>query len=70
MPAKDVTMADPLGMAAQLAGSALRFGWYFGIHHLLAREARREPNPRPKRAGVPTASCSRRRDLLPPMPPP
>jgi ubiquinone/menaquinone biosynthesis C-methylase UbiE len=28
-------MADPLGMAAQLATQSLRFGWYFGINRVM-----------------------------------
>jgi ubiquinone/menaquinone biosynthesis C-methylase UbiE len=32
-------MANALGMATQLAGSAARFGWYSGINWLLARQA-------------------------------
>jgi ubiquinone/menaquinone biosynthesis C-methylase UbiE len=34
-------MADALGMATQLAGNVVRFGWYSGINWLLAREAQR-----------------------------
>jgi ubiquinone/menaquinone biosynthesis C-methylase UbiE len=34
-------MADTLGMATQLAGNAVRFGWYSGVNWLLGREARR-----------------------------
>ena len=34
-------MADTLGMATQLAGNAIRFGWYSGVNWLLNREARR-----------------------------
>ena len=34
-------MAQALGMATQLAGNAVRFGWYSGINWLLAREAQR-----------------------------
>jgi len=44
-------MADTLGMAAQLAGNAVRFGWYSGINWLLARESQRlgpRPRYRPK----------------------
>lgn len=40
-------MADTLGMATQLAGNAVRFGWYSGLNWLLAREARRH-NPPPR----------------------
>ncbi len=45
-------MADPFGMATQLAGNAVRFGWYSGINWLFAREARRlgnRPRYAPKR---------------------
>jgi ubiquinone/menaquinone biosynthesis C-methylase UbiE len=35
-------MANPLGMAAQLGGNALRFGWYFGVNRMVDRVARRE----------------------------
>lgn len=34
-------MTDTLGMAAQLAQNAVRFGWYSGVGWLMAREARR-----------------------------
>ena len=34
-------MADTFGMATQLAGNAVRFGWYSGVNWLLKREARR-----------------------------
>ncbi|MGI9402924.1 MAG: class I SAM-dependent methyltransferase [Hyphomicrobium sp.] len=37
-------MADTFGMATQLAGNAVRFGWYSGINWLLSREARRLGN--------------------------
>jgi ubiquinone/menaquinone biosynthesis C-methylase UbiE len=40
-------MRDTLGMATQLAGNAVRFGWYSGLNWLLAREARRL-GPRPR----------------------
>ncbi len=40
-------MSDTLGMATQLAGNAVRFGWYSGLNWLLARESRRlAPRPR------------------------
>jgi ubiquinone/menaquinone biosynthesis C-methylase UbiE len=40
-------MGDTLGMATQLAGNAVRFGWYSGLNWLLSREARRlAPRPR------------------------
>jgi ubiquinone/menaquinone biosynthesis C-methylase UbiE len=45
-------MSDTLGMATQLAGNAVRFGWYSGLNWLLAREARRlgpRPRYRPER---------------------
>ena len=35
-------MGNPLGMAAQLGGNALRFGWYFGVNRMVDRVARRE----------------------------
>lgn len=38
-------MADHLGMVAQLAGNAARFGWYSGVGWLAAREARRYAEP-------------------------
>jgi ubiquinone/menaquinone biosynthesis C-methylase UbiE len=49
-------MADTLGMAAQLAGNAARFGWYSGLNWLLARQAQRfGPRPRYKpQAPVPS----------------
>ncbi len=34
-------MADALGMAAQLAGNAVRFGWYSTVNWLLSRETQR-----------------------------
>lgn len=34
-------MPDTLGMASQLAGNAIRFGWYSGVNWLVGREARR-----------------------------
>ena len=34
-------MAQALGMATQLAGNAVRFGWYSGLNWLLARQAQR-----------------------------
>lgn len=34
-------MADPIGMAAQLGGNALRFGWYFGLNQVIERRAAR-----------------------------
>lgn len=37
-------MADTLGMATQLAGNAVRFGWYSGVNWLFARAARRLGN--------------------------
>lgn len=40
-------MSDTLGMAAQLAGNAVRFGWYSGINWLMTRQARRL-GPRPR----------------------
>ena len=40
-------MSDTLGMATQLAGNAVRFGWYSGLNWLLARESRRH-GPRPR----------------------
>ena len=49
-------MAQALGMATQLAGNAVRFGWYSGINWLLAREAqriRRTPRYNPQ-SPVPT----------------
>lgn len=45
-------MADTLGMATQLAGNAVRFGWYSGINWLLSREASRKgsaPRYKPER---------------------
>ena len=49
-------MANPLAMAAQLGGNALRFGWYYGVNRLVEREASRlggRPRYRPHRP-VPT----------------
>ena len=40
-------MADTLGMAAQIANNAVRFGWYSGINWLMSREAQRL-GPRPR----------------------
>ena len=43
-------MTDTLGMAAQLAGNALRFGWYYGVSQLVERRATaliRTPRYRP-----------------------
>lgn len=40
-------MSDTLGMASQLAGNAIRFGWYSGVNWLVGREARRY-GPRPR----------------------
>ncbi len=40
-------MGDTLGMATQLAGNAVRFGWYSGLNWLISREARRL-GPRPR----------------------
>ena len=34
-------MANPLGMASQLAHNALRFGWYWGVNQLADRKAER-----------------------------
>ena len=34
-------MAQALGMATQLAGNAVRFGWYSGLNWLLGRQAQR-----------------------------
>lgn len=61
-------MADHLGMAAQLAGNALRFGWYTGLNWLLDQRARRIaalPRYRPSRP-VPTRAelFADLRDLL------
>jgi ubiquinone/menaquinone biosynthesis C-methylase UbiE len=40
-------MANVVGMAAQLAGSSLRFGWYYGVSWLASRRtARLGPQPR------------------------
>jgi ubiquinone/menaquinone biosynthesis C-methylase UbiE len=46
----------PVEMAAQLSGTALRFGWYFGVSSLMARQAAKlgvEPGYKPTRP-VPT----------------
>lgn len=40
-------MGDTLGMATQLAGNAVRFGWYSGVNWLMARQAQRL-GPRPR----------------------
>jgi ubiquinone/menaquinone biosynthesis C-methylase UbiE len=34
-------VAHPIGMMAQLAQNAVRFGWYYGLNHLLDRQASR-----------------------------
>lgn len=44
--------SNPLAMGTQLAASALRFGWFYGVSRLLDREARRlgqRPSYRPRR---------------------
>lgn len=44
--------ADTVGMASQLAGNAIRFGWYTGVNWLVGREARRHgsrPRYKPER---------------------
>jgi ubiquinone/menaquinone biosynthesis C-methylase UbiE len=49
-------MSDTLGMATQLAGNAVRFGWYSSLNWLLTRETQRL-GPRPRyqpRAPVPS----------------
>ncbi|HEX7073676.1 MAG TPA: class I SAM-dependent methyltransferase [Hyphomicrobiaceae bacterium] len=49
-------MSGALGMSAQLASNAIRFGWYYGLNQLLDRRARRlsaRPSYRPERP-VPT----------------
>ena len=38
---QDQGLAGPLAMAAQLSGSAMRFGWYFGVGRVMARQASR-----------------------------
>lgn len=40
-------MTDTLGLATQLAGNALRFGWYSGVNWLMTRQAQRL-GPRPR----------------------
>ena len=43
----------PIAMAAQLSSTALRFGWYFGVSRLMARQAARlgvGPSYKPTRA--------------------
>ena len=45
-------MANTIGMATQLAGNSIRFGWYYGINWFLDRETRRlksSPRYRPER---------------------
>ena len=42
-------MADTLGMAAQLANNAVRFGWYSSVNWLMSRQAQRL-GPRPRYA--------------------
>lgn len=34
-------MSDPLAFGAQLAGNAIRFGWYFGLNRIVDRQAQR-----------------------------
>jgi ubiquinone/menaquinone biosynthesis C-methylase UbiE len=45
-------MANVVGMAAQLAGNSLRFGWYYGVSWVAGRQAARlgpQPRVRPDR---------------------
>lgn len=45
-------MTNQVGMAAQLGGNALRFGWYFGVNRLVDNVAKRQgmrPAYRPER---------------------
>ena len=54
-------MAGPMGMAAQMATSAARVGWYLGINALVARRMRHAgPRPLP----VPTRPTPSRNELL------
>jgi ubiquinone/menaquinone biosynthesis C-methylase UbiE len=54
-------MGDRVGMAAQFAGNALRFGWYYGINWLAGREAaKRGPQP----AYKPTRPVPSRQELF------
>ena len=54
-------MGDTLGMATQLAGNAVRFGWYSGLNWLLSRESGRLA-PRPRY--VPQGPVPRRAELM------
>lgn len=49
-------MTDYIGMGAQLAGNAVRFGWYSGLNWLMDRESARHANA----AGAGSAAASRR----------
>lgn len=42
------TVVSNLGMAAQLAGQSLRFGWYFALQRLVDRRTEQLGGPRPK----------------------
>src|SRR5438046_75856 len=41
-------LGSNLGMAAQLAGQSLRFGWYFALQRLVDRRTEQLGGPRPK----------------------
>ena len=45
-------MSNTFGMGTQLAASAMRLGWFYGVNRIVAREARRlgqQPGYKPKR---------------------
>lgn len=54
-------MADNVGMAAHLAGQALKFGWYYGVNRLVDREVGRLGARQPYTPGRPVPS---RRELM------
>jgi ubiquinone/menaquinone biosynthesis C-methylase UbiE len=49
-------MVDTIGMAAQLAGNAARFGWYTGLNWLMTRQAQRLGPRAPYRPQAPVPS--------------
>ena len=56
-------MSDNLGMAAQLAGQSLRFGWYFALNRLVDWRTSQLGLSRPPTS--PAAPCRRCRNCLP-----
>lgn len=55
-------MADNIGMAAQLAGQSLRFGWYFALNRAL--DWRTDQLGKPPRQAKPTRPVPTLRELL------